>query len=160
MAGVLERKMSASLFKETASQRFRRESLEMWEQIKIEEKVDPSPSPDTQVEAPVKKAVATVCGGGGGDEKGGRRRSVVLLAGKQADKTETSKKEEIFPRKVKSKFIKTKPASWEKEEEEGEKKEGKEKVKEGKEKAKKIQENKPVRRIADKSGTGPNIRKI
>ena len=44
-----------------------------------------------QVEAPVKKAVATVCGGGGGDEKGGRRRSVVLLAGKQADKTETSK---------------------------------------------------------------------
>ncbi|XP_023327765.1 cilia- and flagella-associated protein 251 [Eurytemora carolleeae] len=155
MAGVLERKPSSSLFKETSAQRFRRESLEMWEKIQTEEKhEDGEENKDGEEGLDRIKQIAA------------RRRSLIIL--KPSEKSETQKKDEIFPRRSLSKFVKTKPAVWEiKEKEEEEKEEKKEKgtktkgsLKQKPEEKLETEEKKPVRRIGEKMAPGQNIRKI
>eukprot|EP00088_Acartia_fossae_P005306 TRINITY_DN12333_c0_g1_i1.p1 TRINITY_DN12333_c0_g1~~TRINITY_DN12333_c0_g1_i1.p1 ORF type:complete len:155 (+),score=37.66 TRINITY_DN12333_c0_g1_i1:53-517(+) len=119
MAAMLERKASSSLFSETASQRFRRESQEVWEQIKTEEgeekeQVKPveikikklSISERLSSSTPLKQTPTAA--------KPGVRANVGGVKMAQPSKP-AAKENELFPKRVKSKFIKTRPASWEKE---------------------------------------------
>jgi len=190
MAKVLERKSSSSLFKETAHQRFRRESLEIWEKIQTDEKEEEE---DTTTEAAarnnasgggvdldsVKAALDALSSAPGGTRTAVRRTSnaggIVKNEGsnsgvgvlktsvrqpKQSDPTRTAtRKEEIFPKKVKSSLVKTQPALWETEKVDEENKVNKKEptVKERKSRSKDV---KPVRRIGDKIPPSQNIRKI
>eukprot|EP00092_Neocalanus_flemingeri_P058045 GFUD01069105.1.p1 GENE.GFUD01069105.1~~GFUD01069105.1.p1 ORF type:complete len:134 (+),score=45.74 GFUD01069105.1:41-403(+) len=103
--------MSAELFRETSAQRFSRESREMWEKVQTGDSSanitraslvnsskegipDKQDAIDTEDPQPVRKV---------------QTRSPSLPAG--------SGQSDIFPRKVKSKLVKIKPALWEKTEE-------------------------------------------
>merc|ERR1712127_110372 len=75
---------------ETATQRFRRESQEMWEQVQVREGID-SLSHTSPIK-PIKPPPSLV---------------------KNVSPKETSL---LFPKKARSSFVMTKPALWEKEE--------------------------------------------
>eukprot|EP00091_Calanus_sinicus_P004497 TRINITY_DN14825_c0_g1_i1.p1 TRINITY_DN14825_c0_g1~~TRINITY_DN14825_c0_g1_i1.p1 ORF type:complete len:119 (-),score=43.56 TRINITY_DN14825_c0_g1_i1:143-499(-) len=101
--------MSAALFRETSSQRFSRESKEMWEKVQTGETLDnvtrASQQNGTCEDISDKKKPIDK------EEQQPVRRipsSAPTLRPKEAD---------IFPRKVKSKLVKIKPALWEKNEE-------------------------------------------
>merc|ERR1719186_1828104 len=90
--------MAATLFRENSSQRFCRESHEMWEKVKTKESVTNIKRENSSLD---RKLV----------------NSNVTTAEPQpvrTTKVATKKEQEIFPKKVKSKFVKTKPALWEK----------------------------------------------
>jgi len=124
MAAVLERKSSSSLFSETAAQRFRRESQEVWEQIKIDENGEEKQTDPDPVEIKIKKlslgekkiSTSTPSGKGVVTAPSRSRAPVKMTA-----PAKLTKDTELFPKKVKSKFIKTRPASWEKDFEKEEK---------------------------------------
>lgn len=111
--------MPASLFRENSSQRFRRESLEMWEKVKLD--TDKSKTRKVSARERIDEVNADQ------DEKTMKEVSDEVIdkeetpkdAGKENKKEvkpagDSSKDPSlIFPRKVKSKFVATKPALWE-----------------------------------------------
>jgi len=161
MSKVLERKASASLFKETATERFRRESLEIWENLRTEEKLVEGEEGVSRLIISEDATVDSSSGRLASDKPLQRRRSTagILKPTEKTDRPDPTKKEEMFPKKLKSRLVKTQPASWEIKEknEDDMKEEKKENIKERKSRSKEV---KPVRRIGDKIVPGPNIRKI
>merc|ERR1711936_522330 len=101
--------MSATLFRETSAQRFSRESKEMWEKVQTEENFNNITRASTQ--------------NGISDETPIEQKEHDTEALKPVKKIKTTPvpaqkvAEDIFPRKVKSKLVKIKPAIWETNEE-------------------------------------------
>merc|ERR1711970_33476 len=101
--------MPGSLFRENSSQRFRRESLEMWEKVKTEETHIRKASVKETVTKDIIDEIPDV------NEEDNKNELKLKEISKSISKLEegAKKKEMIFPKKLKSKFVATKPALWE-----------------------------------------------
>eukprot|EP00091_Calanus_sinicus_P024611 TRINITY_DN8928_c0_g1_i1.p1 TRINITY_DN8928_c0_g1~~TRINITY_DN8928_c0_g1_i1.p1 ORF type:complete len:126 (-),score=52.89 TRINITY_DN8928_c0_g1_i1:84-461(-) len=111
--------MPGTLFRENSSQRFRRESLEMWEKVKTDD--TPNTTKTRRASVKIKGTEETMDSleefiNEVTEEMQEESEDKNLIEeGKHAIKAadEEENKEVIFPRKVKSKFVATKPALWE-----------------------------------------------